>query len=316
MTTFTEGRHAAEFVLAEANGNRSRGQATIIASTAILAGQVLGKLTSDGAWDAASAAKAGGNTGDGTLALATPKTAASRAAGVYQVRKKGDTFSVGAPAFVGTGNGVLTPATPAFGAGVKLGTYKAIVIEPGANVGTFQVEDPDGIVIGIATVGVAFDGVVKFTIADGATDFVAGDTFSLAVTAAVTANGGAFSVTTPAGVALADATVGVAYTTQVNFTIADGATDFIVGDGFDVTVTQAGASGEFDVIDFAGALGENAAAAIALYPLLAADTDRKIAIIERDCTVNGNCLEWPVGATTDQKNAAIAQIKALGIIVR
>lgn len=92
------------------------------------------------------------------------------------------TFTVEAAAVAGnTGNGVLTLADPAYGAGVKAGTYRVIAIEPAANLGTFSVEDPDGVQIGVASVGVAFTGVVKFTIADGATDFVAGDTFTLAV---------------------------------------------------------------------------------------------------------------------------------------
>ncbi len=83
-----------------------------------------------------------------------------------------------------TGDGVLTLANPAFGAGVKAGVYQAVFIEPATNAGAFIVEDPDGIQVGEGNVGVAFDGVVKFTIADGATDFVAGDGFDVTVTGA------------------------------------------------------------------------------------------------------------------------------------
>ena len=47
----------------------------------------------------------------------------------------------------------------------------------------------------------------------------------------------ALLVTGAASTALAQATVGVAYTSEhIRFTIADGATDFAIGDGFDVTV--------------------------------------------------------------------------------
>jgi hypothetical protein len=56
-----------------------------------------------------------------------------------------------------------------------------VCIEPAAGAGKFSVEDPSGVTIGVATVAVAFDGEIKFTIADGATDFVAGDSFSLPV---------------------------------------------------------------------------------------------------------------------------------------
>lgn len=52
-------------------------------------------------------------------------------------------------------------------------------------------------------------------------------------------NGGTFSVTGSRSGALADATVGVAYTSDaVNFTIADGGTDFAVGDFFDLEVVE------------------------------------------------------------------------------
>lgn len=80
-----------------------------------------------------------------------------------------------------TGNGVLTLANPAYGGAVKSGVYRAVCIEPASNGGTFQVEDPDGVVVGIAKIGVAYDGPVKFTIADGATDFVAGDVINVTV---------------------------------------------------------------------------------------------------------------------------------------
>ena len=80
-----------------------------------------------------------------------------------------------------TGNGILTLADPAVAAGARPGVYQAICIEPAANAGTFEVFGPDGVSIGTATVAVAFDGEVKFTIADGSTDFVAGDAFRITV---------------------------------------------------------------------------------------------------------------------------------------
>lgn len=92
--------------------------------------------------------------------------------------------SVGTVTFAGTGNGTCTKATPAYGTGVLAGDYKATCVGTGANVGTFNITRPDGTVDGVATVGVAYTGQVKFTIADGSTDFVAGDTFTIPVTIA------------------------------------------------------------------------------------------------------------------------------------
>lgn len=52
------------------------------------------------------------------------------------------------------------------------------------------------------------------------------------------ADGGTFSVTAPGGGSLGTVAVGGTFSSQVKFVIADGGTDFIVGDGFDITVTD------------------------------------------------------------------------------
>ncbi|MBN9444375.1 head decoration protein [Bosea sp. (in: a-proteobacteria)] len=74
----------------------------------------------------------------------------------------------------GTGNGVLTFASPAVSSKVKTGRYTITMTGSGATA-AFQVEGPDGNVIGVGAVGTAFDKEVKFTVADGAADFAAGD---------------------------------------------------------------------------------------------------------------------------------------------
>lgn len=80
-----------------------------------------------------------------------------------------------------TGNGVMGAITVS--AGAKIGVYKLAVIEPGANVGTFIVEDPDGMIVSVkGTVASAFSGGgLAFTLADGGTDFVSGDGFDITV---------------------------------------------------------------------------------------------------------------------------------------
>ncbi len=84
--TFTEGRHAAEFILSEANGNRSRDNLKIGASQTILAGSVLGKNAAPGL-EAASDAKSGGNTGNGTFVLDNTTPVLRRAkVGTYTAR--------------------------------------------------------------------------------------------------------------------------------------------------------------------------------------------------------------------------------------
>lgn len=79
-----------------------------------------------------------------------------------------------------TGNGVMGTVTP--GNAAVLGNYSLVITEPAANAGTFEVADPRGNVIGTGTVGVAYNtGGLAFTLADGATDFVAGDRFTITV---------------------------------------------------------------------------------------------------------------------------------------
>ena len=79
-----------------------------------------------------------------------------------------------------TGNGTVGTITP--GDGIRPGTYKLRFIEPSANGGTYTVEGPDGIEVGRGNVAVAFNaGGLAFTVADGATDFVAGDGFNIVV---------------------------------------------------------------------------------------------------------------------------------------
>lgn len=83
---------------------------------------------------------------------------------------------------LGTNTGNGTMGTITVSAGAKIGNYTLSIIEPGANAGTFIVLDPDGVQIGDGAVGAAFSaGGLAFTLADGATDFVAGDSFTLAV---------------------------------------------------------------------------------------------------------------------------------------
>lgn len=80
-----------------------------------------------------------------------------------------------------TGNGTFA-ATPTISAGAKEGTYRVEITAAATNAGTFVVEDPEGNLVGVGTVGVAFSqGGVAFTLQDGATDFAVNDGFTFAV---------------------------------------------------------------------------------------------------------------------------------------
>lgn len=83
MTVFTEGRHAAEFILSEAPGQISRDNAVIAVSQTLEAGRVLGRkaVVAD---VVASAAAVAGNTGDATIAMADPAVSSKVKDGVYR----------------------------------------------------------------------------------------------------------------------------------------------------------------------------------------------------------------------------------------
>ena len=95
----------------------------------------------------------------------------------------GQITRAGASAAADAGNtgdgamGAITVSAPA-----KVGDYRLTIIEAVANAGAFIVEDPDGINVGQGNVAAAFSGGgLAFTLADGATDFAAGDAFTLTV---------------------------------------------------------------------------------------------------------------------------------------
>ena len=158
-----------------------------------------------------------------------------------------------------TGDGTIT-AAPVVAAGAKVGTYRAVCIEPAANVGKFLVTDPDGINLGVATVAVEFvGGGLTFTIADGAADFVSGDSF---------------------------------------------------------TITVAAGSGKYVAYNQDGVNGSEVAAGILYDNVDATTADVEAVAYVRDCEANGAELTWPSDIDAGEKTAAIAQLAALGIIVR
>jgi hypothetical protein len=91
----------------------------------------------------------------------------------------------GAPAIgaaVGAGDGAL--GALALGRQAKVGDYVLTCIEAAANGGRFQVVDPEGLALADALVGVAYASPqIAFTVADGAADFVVGDTITVTVPA-------------------------------------------------------------------------------------------------------------------------------------
>jgi hypothetical protein len=132
---------------------------------------------------------------------------------------------------------------------------------------------------------------------------------------AAAANGGTFKVVAPDGTALPDAEVGTAYANaQLNFTINDGDTDFVVGDKGAIAV-DAG-SGKVTILNPAAVDGTQNA-----YGILAAAVDASAAdmlgpAITNRAIAKTSGLVWPDGITADQKAAALAELKSVFITTR
>lgn len=81
-----------------------------------------------------------------------------------------------------TGNGTCGSVARG-GFDLQPGTYTIKIVKAATNAGDFVLIAPDGSLVGYGTVAVAFTSThLNFTVADGATDFVVGDTFTIAVT--------------------------------------------------------------------------------------------------------------------------------------
>lgn len=88
--------------------------------------------------------------------------------------------SAEAGAVSGTGNGAMGAIT--VGATAKLGAHVLKITKAASDAGDFEVIDPEGDVVGVGTVGVAFSGGgLSFTLADGSTDFAVGATITISV---------------------------------------------------------------------------------------------------------------------------------------
>lgn len=148
MTTLTEGMHEGEFIGELAMGIGYHVDAvTVITGQNLVAGAVVGSIPSG---TSASAAKAGGNTGNGTFVLDATAPIQPRAIeGVYSLR-------------------CITAVT---------------------NGGVFRLESPNGVVLGDFTITPGAGGTVtvsehiKGVLTDAATDFIVGDGFDVTISA-------------------------------------------------------------------------------------------------------------------------------------
>lgn len=309
VTPLVESLHDCGFIVSLANGHRSIDQITLLSGAGkVLAGTVIAAVTTG---TTATSAALSTNTGNGVMGTITPNTLATQI-GVYTLvytsataftvtapdgdsatGTNGVAFSAlgigftmttgGTPMVAGDGFAITTvgkvgnpTATAAANAGntgnstcsavtvtgyaPMLGNYILTIIEPGTDVGTFQVEDPSGKVIGKGVVATAYKG------------------------------GG------------------------LSFTLADGATDFISGDQFVITV--AAGSGKYVQWNPSAVDGSQTVAGILCFTKDATSADKQATGLMRSAEVNASELIWPTGANAATITAGKAGLNAIGIVPR
>jgi hypothetical protein len=127
-------------------------------------------------------------------------------------------------------------------------------------------------------------------------------------------NSGTFRVEDPDGNVMGDVLVGGTFDDDIKFVIADGATDFILGDKFLITV--AAGSSKVTALNPAAVDGSQAAAGILFAAVNATSADLACVTVERVAEVIAAELTWPGGITAPNKAIAIAQLAAKNIILR
>lgn len=218
MTTKTESTHAGEFLVAELPNNLSRRSGVLNSGQNCVAGTVLGRL-----------------------------------------------LTLGAATFVGTvgTRGTVTVAATV-GPKAQIGTYKLVCVGAASNAGTFQLRAPDGSQVPFDTASV------------------------------ITVAGGAFT------------------SDHLGITIADGATDFSVGDTYTIAVS----GGDYSILAPAGTDGTQIAAGILFAGVDASSADTACVVVEKTAAAVSGSITWPGGITDAQKSAATAQLEARGIVLR
>jgi hypothetical protein len=134
----------------------------------------------------------------------------------------------------------------------------------------------------------------------------------------VAANSGEFEVFDPDGVEIGRVLVGATFNNQIKFVVADGATDFAIGDAFSVTVGIERSDFDYLALDLTAVTGAQNPAGILVGGITTDGTTKKkaAALVRGPAQVMGASLTWPAGITAAQKADQIVKLEALGIIIR
>ena len=322
MASASEGKYAGEFVAASIPGASSitNDTVTVLSGQSLVPGDVVAKVTASGVGRVSVPAVVG--TGNGTCTLVT------------------------AGPLVQVGSYVATCTTAATHGGVF-----TVVAPDGTTVGTLTMTGGTGATTAFVSPH------INFSLTDGATDFIVGDAFTFVVGTTVPTvvgtgngvisaitlgadalagnyritnidaitNGGEWEVMAPDGdissvqaiTAGAGGTSVVSGHRHINFTITDGATDFVKGDYFNVAVFGPAGAAKVVKWDPTATDGRDEVAGIAWDTYDATSADVVGVIVARGpIAVNGAELSWITTAGAADKVNGKAKLTALGIVVR
>lgn len=321
MSSLTEGQHAGEFLLEERcePGYPSREKITVLSGQNLKAGAIIGRV-SKGIGRLSIPVVAGTGTGTVTNVYSGPEvqvgnyvmtcTAAVANGGVFSIVAPDGTALeplTMTPGAAGTTkyrsrhiNFTITDATdfvvadvftfvvsttaPTVIGGTGTGTISALALGPDAKPGNYRVY-----CITATTNGGTFQ--VFYGGPDGGESI------------------GSYLMTAGAGTATAFET------RQISFTLTD-ATDFIVGDYFDVCVFNQLSGGKIVAWDPTNYDGR-ATAVGALYDNIdATSADTTGVIVTRDATFDANALQWGATISAADKNSAYNDLAKRNVIVR
>ena len=300
MTILTEGRHTAEFLVSEAEDNRSRETVTVASGQDLDAGAVLGKLTKR---QAAAAIPTNAGTGSGAMTALTFGPDVQVGSYVIALTETSATaaFTVTAPDGTSLPNGAVGTAYTS--------SHLSFSIADG---GTMTAGD---------TYTVAVTASQAPAIVGTGTGVMSGITLgkhaqrgAYRVQLLATSATAEFEVIAPDGSKLKRGQVATAYTSDhVNFTVANAGT-MTAGDYYILIV--ANGTEEVEAWDPTAVDGTQDAYGI-LYAAVDASSAATAGVaIVRNAQINSDELTWATTVTGGQKPTAINQLAAAGIIAR
>lgn len=323
-------------------------------SNALLAMPVLMGVLTEGQHAGEFVMEERGGAGQASRENITVLSGQTLTAGAVIGRVKLGIGRISIPTVSGTGNG--TVGTVFAGPEVEVGSYVATCTAAAANAGTFSVTTPRGKALPAATVAVAYTSRhISFTIADGSTDYIVGDSFTFVVSTtaptviggtgtgvmtalslgpdaktgryqvinrAVVTNGGDFEVIGPDGASVGRFLMGTGSTgtasftsRTVNFTLSD-ATDYILGNYFDICVYNELSGGKVVAWDPTTFDGRHRAEGGLYDNVNAASGDLAGVIVTRDAVFLKGSLQWGTAITAAQKESAYLDLAKRGIVCR